>query len=67
MRRCIEVAGRGAFDSAGCVISAAKFHAAVRPADRLRLEYEVLPNASIRFSIHNDQRAVASGTLDHAR
>jgi len=55
------------FDSAGCVISALKFHAVVRPADRLRLEYEVQPNASIRFSIHNDQRAVASGTLDHAR
>lgn len=54
-------------DPAACRISAAKFHAVVRPSDRLRIEYEVLPNESIRFSIHSDDAMVASGTLDHAR
>jgi len=52
---------------AGCVLSYVKFHAVVRPADPLRLEYEVQPNDSIRFSIHNDRLPVASGTLEHAR
>jgi len=62
----LTVAAAVHFDLAACRISAVKFHAVVRPADRLRVEYEVLSNASIQFSILNDDRRVASGTLSHA-
>jgi len=54
-------------DLAACRVSAVKFHAMVQPADQLRIEFEVLSNASIQFSILDDERRVASGTLTHAR
>jgi 3-hydroxyacyl-[acyl-carrier-protein] dehydratase len=54
-------------DLAACRISAVKFHAIVRPADRLRIEYQAAPNASIQFSILDDERRVVSGTLCDAR
>ncbi len=53
-------------DPATCRISAAKFHAAVRPGDPLHIEYEALPGDSIRFSIYNANRVVATGVLAHA-
>ena len=53
-------------DAATWRISAAKFHAVVRPGDPLQIEYEVMPGDSIRFSILNADRAVATGTLTHA-
>ena len=44
-------------------ISSAKFLDAVRPRDRLVLEHEALSPGSIYFTIHVDERKVASGTL----
>jgi hypothetical protein len=38
----------------------------VHPGDPLQIEYEVLPGNSIRFSILNADRAVATGMLTHA-
>jgi len=62
----LTMAAAGHCDLAAARISAVKFHAVVRPADQLRIEYQVLSNASIQFSILNDDAQVASGTLAHA-
>lgn len=50
-------------DLATCRLASAKFHAVSRPGDRLRVEFEIMPNASIRFSVHNDTDALATGSL----
>ena len=44
-------------------IGVAKFLSAVRPGDALQLEHQMTDNATIRFTIRNLERAVASGTL----
>lgn len=62
----LTLAAAGHLDLEACRCSAVKFHALVRPASLLRIEYEVLSNASIQFSILDDERRVASGTLTHA-
>ena len=49
--------------SAPWQVQTAKFHSAVRPGEALELEYELLANGSVRFSIRAPNRPVASGTL----
>ncbi len=44
-------------------VLAAKFHSGVRPGDSLTLEYESLPNGSVRFAIRTAGQIAASGTL----
>ncbi|HET9390115.1 MAG TPA: hypothetical protein VFO44_10750 [Steroidobacteraceae bacterium] len=47
----------------GWQISAAKFLSAVRPGEPVSLEYESLPNGSVRFVIRASERTVAQGLL----
>ncbi len=47
-------------------ISAAKFLDVVRPRDGLILEHDVPRAGLIRFTIHAENRKVASGTLSNA-
>jgi 3-hydroxyacyl-[acyl-carrier-protein] dehydratase len=47
-------------------ISSVKFLDAVRPRDKLSLEHEACADGRIRFTIRDEYRNVASGTLRHA-
>lgn len=44
-------------------ISAVKFSGVVRPGEPLELEYEILPDGAVRFSVVSGLRTVASGML----
>jgi 3-hydroxymyristoyl/3-hydroxydecanoyl-(acyl carrier protein) dehydratase len=55
-------AALGIEPSTWCVGSA-KFLSLVRPGDRLRLAHECRANGSIRFTLHCEDRLVASGLL----
>jgi 3-hydroxyacyl-[acyl-carrier-protein] dehydratase len=44
-------------------IVTAKFHHVVRPGAVLTLEQETLPNGSVRFSVSEVDKLIASGTL----
>jgi len=44
-------------------IASAKFLNVVRPGDALMVEHEAPDAATIRFTIRNDERNVATGTL----
>jgi 3-hydroxyacyl-[acyl-carrier-protein] dehydratase len=61
MLRVIEEA-RG-IDLRNWQVASAKFLSAVRPSETLVLEHEATIAGSIRFTIHVDDRKVASGAL----
>jgi 3-hydroxymyristoyl/3-hydroxydecanoyl-(acyl carrier protein) dehydratase len=48
-------------------VSQVKFLSAVFPGEPLSLQHDVLPNGSVRFSIHAADRAVATGVLTQSR
>ncbi len=53
-------------DLAHWQIASAKFLAAVRPGDVLRLEHEAAKSGLIRFTVRAANRTVASGALSNA-
>ncbi len=61
MVRAVEQAQGGA--AARWTVGAAKFLKPVQPGETLTLEYEPLPNGSIRFAVSSAGRAVAAGVL----
>lgn len=61
----LEAAGHGTCRDWG--ISQAKFLSAVAPGEPLSLDHELLPNGSVRFSIHSADRTIATGILTPAQ
>ncbi|MGP8032805.1 MAG: acyl-CoA synthetase [Steroidobacteraceae bacterium] len=59
--RAVEQANGGA--AMRWTVGAAKFLKPVRPGETLTLEYEPLPNGSVRFAVSSAGRQVASGVL----
>ncbi len=53
-------------DLAHWQIASAKFLAAVRPGDALRLEHDAAKGGLIRFTVRAADRTVASGVLSNA-